>query len=46
MHIANTSDHARDVSVEAISFPLIAIAATAGLFTMYNFKSPWPRKSS
>ena len=46
MHIANTSEHARDVSVEAISFPLIAIAATTGLFTMYSFKSPWSRKSS
>ncbi len=45
MHIANTSEHARDVSIEAISFPLIAIAATAGLFTMHSFKSPWSQKS-
>ena len=44
--LANTSEHARDVSVEAISFPLIAIAATTGLFTMYSYKSPWSRKSS
>ena len=46
IHITHSSEHARDVSVEAISFPLIAIAATTGLFTMYSLKSPWSRKSS
>ena len=46
IHITHSSEQNRDVSIEVISFPLIAIAATAGLFTMYNFKSPWSRKSS
>lgn len=46
IHITHSSEQNRDVSIEVISFPLIAIAATAGLFTMYSFKSPWSRKSS
>ena len=46
IHVTHSWEQNRDVSIEVISFPLIAIAATAGLFTMYNFKSPWSRKSS
>ena len=46
IHITHGSEQNRDVSIEVISFPLIAIAATASLFTMYSFKSPWSRKSS
>lgn len=46
IHITHTSEQNRDVSIETISFPLIAIAATVGLFTLYSFKSPWSRESS
>ncbi|WP_150116243.1 hypothetical protein [Actinomyces oris] len=46
IHITHSSEQNRDVSVEVISFPLIAIAATVGLFTMYSLRNPWSRKSS
>ena len=45
IHITNNAEHTRDVSMEVISFPVIATAATAGLFTMYNRKKPRSTKS-
>lgn len=46
IHITHSSEQNRDVSIDVISFPLIAIAATVGLFTMYSLRNPWSRKSS
>ena len=40
------ADAARSYLVETLPIPLLAISATAGLFSMYHYKKPRPITSS
>jgi membrane protein len=42
IYVADSEESTWHSHIETVSLPLVAIAATAGLFTMYSYKKPQP----